>query len=227
MGQDRRLRCVRSDRRPVSSARTRVTLTPPPTLHTLAANPANTYQSPINFDAAGSFAPSGSSLTINYPESIEAAVANNAHGSPQIFFKPGASVTFNGETYNLLQVHFHSPSEETIDGTAPAFDAHFVHQNPDTKDLLVIGQLYNAGSAPLPLLQSALDNVPAGNGTDEADIPSGVALAANIPSNAVGIDPGDDDDDDDIARSLAHHLTCSLALCSPLLARNSSPLPAR
>ena len=175
----------------------------------LAANPANTYQSPINFDTAGSFAPSGDSLTINYPESIEAAVANNGHGSPQIFFKPGATVTFNGETYNLLQVHFHSPSEETFDGTAPAFDAHFVHQNPETKDLLVIGQLYNAGSKGAPLLQTALDNVPAGNGTEQADIADGVVLAANIPSNAVGIDPSDDDDDDDDDN--ARSLTTSLA----------------
>ena len=122
------------------------------------ADPENVYQSPLNFDGPSGIASSGKTLSINYLTKATGEVFNNGHGSPQIAFTPGdATVTYDGKTYALLQVHFHSPSEETINGEAPALDAHFVHASDD-QSLLVIGVMFDAGSTPLPLLTTALDN---------------------------------------------------------------------
>ena len=38
-----------------------------------------------------------------------------------------------GERYNLYQVHFHTPSENTIDGRSFPLEAHFVHQLADSE----------------------------------------------------------------------------------------------
>ena len=123
------------------------------------AEPTNIWQSPLNFNGTSGLEPSGKSLTISYPASAAGSVFNNGHGSPQIAFTPGdATVSYDGTTYNLLQVHFHSPSEETIDGVAPALDAHFVHAS-DEGALLVIGVMFDPCEVTsVPLLTTALDN---------------------------------------------------------------------
>ncbi len=105
-------------------------------------------QSPINL--ANAKQNTGMSLTFNYT-GIPVPVEDTGHyievnygaGSPQ------NSVTFNGKTYNLLQFHFHEPSEHTLNGAAPAaMEVHLVHQATDgTKKLLVVGVLINKGSA--------------------------------------------------------------------------------
>jgi len=56
-----------------------------------------------------------------------------------------------GEKYNFYQVHWHTPSENTIDGKSFALEAHFVHQLADTAlvgtnhRLAVIGLMYELG----------------------------------------------------------------------------------
>jgi carbonic anhydrase len=46
----------------------------------------------------------------------------------------------NSEQFELLQFHFHKPSEELIDGKPAAMVAHFVHKS-DSGKLAVIGVL--------------------------------------------------------------------------------------
>jgi len=60
-------------------------------------------------------------------------------------YKPENTVTFNGKKYNLLQFHFHTPAEHAIGGGYYDAEMHLVHQNPDTKELLVVGVMYEAG----------------------------------------------------------------------------------
>jgi len=58
----------------------------------------------------------------------------------------------NGEKFNFYQVHWHTPSENTIDGQSFPMEAHFVHQLDDVAlqgtyhRLAVIGLLYELGS---------------------------------------------------------------------------------
>ena len=50
----------------------------------------------------------------------------------------------NKTQYFLRQIHWHSPSEHTINGRRFALEAHLVHQS-QTGKIAVIGILYNIG----------------------------------------------------------------------------------
>ncbi len=73
-------------------------------------------------------------IKINYkPGGVE--VVNNGH-SIQVNYAPGSTMSVSGQTFELKQFHFHSPSENTIDGKSFAMEAHYVHadknSNPGT-----------------------------------------------------------------------------------------------
>lgn len=71
----------------------------------------------------------------NSGKTIEAAV------------KPGQSanrIEFKGKRYELLQLHFHAPSEHTIDGHRGPIEMHLVHRLSDD-DLAVIGVILEPG----------------------------------------------------------------------------------
>ncbi len=49
-----------------------------------------------------------------------------------------------GAVYELLQVHMHTPSEHHIDGKFTLLELHFVHKNPVTGALAVVGVMFDA-----------------------------------------------------------------------------------
>ncbi|CAM9719953.1 unnamed protein product, partial [Ectocarpus sp. 12 AP-2014] len=50
---------------------------------------------------------------------------------------------YQGETYNLLQFHIHSPSEHVLGGAEYAAEIHLVHLKENTDDgLLVVGIMF-------------------------------------------------------------------------------------
>jgi carbonic anhydrase len=53
-------------------------------------------------------------------------------------------VVLDGKSYQLLQGHFHDPSEHHIDGVSYAMELHLVHKDSEGK-LLVIGVLAQEG----------------------------------------------------------------------------------
>ena len=58
---------------------------------------------------------------------------------------PGAgNITIEGESYDLVQFHFHKPSEEKINGKVYDMVVHLVHQSKDGK-LAVVAVLMEAG----------------------------------------------------------------------------------
>lgn len=50
----------------------------------------------------------------------------------------GHTIQVNGEAYELLQFHFHSPSEHTVNGKFYDMELHLVHKN-DRGELVGIG----------------------------------------------------------------------------------------
>eukprot|EP00904_Undaria_pinnatifida_P010044 jgi/Undpi1/616/HiC_scaffold_10.g04080.m1 len=53
-------------------------------------------------------------------------------------------LNFKGETYNLAQIHIHSPSEHMIGASEHAAEIHWVHVKEGTDDdLLVVGVLFD------------------------------------------------------------------------------------
>jgi carbonic anhydrase len=70
-------------------------------------------------------------------------IVNNGH-TIQLNFGAGSSLTVGKETYALLQVHFHRPSEHLIGSKSFPMEAHFVHRHA-SGGLAVVGVLMTAG----------------------------------------------------------------------------------
>ncbi|MEL6162105.1 MAG: carbonic anhydrase family protein [Cyanobacteria bacterium J06627_32] len=70
---------------------------------------------------------------------------NNGH-TVQIPYAPGSYLTLAGKQYNLLQFHFHSPSEHSVEGHSQAAELHLVHRN-DAGELAVVAVMLQSGEA--------------------------------------------------------------------------------
>lgn len=97
-------------------------------------------QSPLNI--IGPFEKSKETLSVDYKEG-PLKMLNNGH-TIQVNIEPGSTLTIGKESFDLLQFHFHRPSEEQVDGKNASMVAHFVHKSKEGK-LAVIGVLLNEG----------------------------------------------------------------------------------
>ena len=70
-------------------------------------------------------------------------IINNGH-TIQVNVSPGSTIEIDGMTFSLLQFHFHSPSENLLEGKSFPLEAHFVHKNPKG-DLAVVALLFEYG----------------------------------------------------------------------------------
>jgi len=84
-------------------------------------------------------------------------ILDNGH-TIQVNYTPGSSVTIDGKRYELLQFHFHKPSEEKINGRSYPMVAHLVHKSEEGK-LAVVAVLFRKG-AENPLVQTLWDALP-------------------------------------------------------------------
>ncbi len=71
-------------------------------------------------------------------------VSNTGH-TLQAGYGSGSTIGVDGTRYDLIQFHFHTPSEHTIDGEHAAAELHLVHQ--DDGNLAVVGVLVEEGAA--------------------------------------------------------------------------------
>jgi len=135
-------------------------------------------QSPINIlsgkateghhDVALHYQPSGSHIG-NLGHTVEA------------FYEKGSTLDFDGQQYELQQMHFHTPSEHLLDGITYPMEMHMVHTlvgNPDK--YLVIGVLFREGDAD-KTLATIVNNVPDTAG-ETRDVP-GISLNASALLN--------------------------------------------
>jgi carbonic anhydrase len=84
-------------------------------------------------------------------------VRNNGH-TLQVNYEAGSSIRVNGVTYNLLQFHFHAPSEHTVGGESTPMEVHMVHVS-DQGVLAVVGVMLKEGRQS-PVVQRVLENAP-------------------------------------------------------------------
>ena len=99
-------------------------------------------QSPI--DIRGAKAADLPAIKFDYKPS-PLKVIDNGH-TIQVNYAPGSSIDVGGTRYELVQFHFHRPSEEKINGKAHAMVAHLVHKSADGK-LAVVAVLLDKGGA--------------------------------------------------------------------------------
>ncbi|HHL35460.1 MAG TPA: carbonic anhydrase family protein [Desulfobulbaceae bacterium] len=97
-------------------------------------------QSPINLTGfvEADLAP----ITFHYT-GLATEVVNNGH-TIQANYTAGSTIEVAGKIFQLKQFHFHSPSENTINGESFPLEAHFVHVAEDGS-LAVVGVLFQIG----------------------------------------------------------------------------------
>ena len=72
-------------------------------------------------------------------------ILNNGH-TIKVGYAPGSTITVSGHAFELKQFHFHSPSENTIDGKSYPMEAHFVHADKDG-NLAVVALMFSEGKS--------------------------------------------------------------------------------
>jgi len=92
-------------------------------------------------------------------------ILNNGH-TIQVNVEPGSKLRLDGLVYDLLQFHFHKPSEELLDGKPAAMVIHFVHKNA-AGQLAVIGVLLKEGNEN-PGIKTLWANLPSKEGEELA-----------------------------------------------------------
>jgi carbonic anhydrase len=111
-------------------------------------------QSPI--DIRGGLAVDLEKVNFEYQAS-RFAVVDNGH-TVQVNVAPGNAIEVGGRRYELVQFHFHRPSEERIDGRQFEMSLHLVHRDADGR-LAVVAVLLDKGPA-LPAVQTVWNNLP-------------------------------------------------------------------
>lgn len=116
-------------------------------------------QSPI--DLTGGVDAEVSNIALHWNPSAW-SVVNNGH-TIQVEGKDGGYATIDGERFELIQFHFHTPSEHTIDGRNYPMEVHFVHKNAEGR-LAVIGVLMMPGGEN-PLFSNIMEKAPKEEGS--------------------------------------------------------------
>ncbi|XP_022143845.1 alpha carbonic anhydrase 7-like [Momordica charantia] len=101
-------------------------------------------QSPIDLTSQGvKITPELGLLNKSY-NPCSATLKNRGHDISLFWDGNAGSILVNGVVYNLQQIHWHSPTEHTVNGKRFDLELHMVHQTPDNK-IAVVGQLYQIG----------------------------------------------------------------------------------
>ncbi len=137
---------------------------------------AGAEQSPIDIVTGSAVAADIADPVLNW-QSGNLEMINNGH-TIQANVPAGSTTVLNGKSYNLIQFHWHKPSENTVDGDPFAMELHFVHADADG-NLAVLGVLIDEGEA-LPLYDQLWDAQPA---VGETEIVEGVDFSQLLPSD--------------------------------------------
>ena len=106
-------------------------------------------------------------------------VIDNGH-TVQVNLAPVNSIQIGGRRYELLQFHFHRPSEERINGRQFDMVAHLVHKDVDGR-LAVVAVLIEQGRLH-PAVQMVWNNLPLERGEENA-AQSPIDLQALLPED--------------------------------------------
>lgn len=118
-------------------------------------------------------------LDIAYRE-VPLKIINNGH-SIQINFPLGSYIKVGGHRFELLQYHFHTPSEHHKEGFAYPMEMHLVHKDGDG-NLAVLGILFQEGEEN-PYLNGLLKRLPKVMGKQEIHNDLKLNPAHFIPPN--------------------------------------------
>ena len=116
-------------------------------------------QSPVNIATSSLAAYHGPPLVLRY-EPSELGVENTGH-VVEVMTPAGVTSTalIGGQSYPLVQYHFHAPAEHAVNGRLADVEGHFVHTNAQGVTA-VIGVFFRIGHEPNPVLDKILLSAP-------------------------------------------------------------------
>jgi len=126
-------------------------------------------QSPVHIQENGTLQGPAEPLQFDYRPS-GGSVVNNGH-TIQVDLAPGNTLSVRGSTYQLLQFHFHHPSEEKVNHKGFSMVAHLVHKNVEGQ-LAVVAVLIDPGAAN-DLVHKVWTHMPLDSG-DRVRLPAGL-----------------------------------------------------
>ena len=129
-------------------------------------------QAPLNIK--GPFEKVRFSIAPDYKQG-QLKIVNNGH-TIQVNVPNGSKIRIDGKPFDLLQFHFHRPSEEHIDGKPSAMVVHFVHKSPEG-ELAVLAVMLREGNEN-PGIKTLWTHAPKAEGPEA--VPDGVMFN---PSN--------------------------------------------
>jgi len=121
------------------------------------------HQSPIDISTKQAKASDLPAIKFDYKPS-PLKIIDNGH-TVQVNYAPGSSIDVGGSRYELVQFHFHKPSEEKIDGKRYDMVAHLVHKD-SSGTLAVIAVPLNRG-ADNKLIDTLWANLPKEKGKEK------------------------------------------------------------
>lgn len=104
---------------------------------------AGTQQSPI--DIIGAVKADMPRIAIDWHKG-GGKMVNNGH-TIQINMPAGSTLTRGDRVYELVQFHFHAPSEHQVAGKSFPMEGHFVHKDPKSSKLGVLGVFLTPGAS--------------------------------------------------------------------------------
>ncbi len=110
---------------------------------------------------------------------VSFGVIDNGH-TVQVNVGNGNAIEVQGRRYELVQFHFHRPSEERIDGRQFDMVAHLVHKDAEGR-LAVVAVLLDRGSAHA-VVQQVWNNLPLEKG-EQLDARTPIDLSALLPAD--------------------------------------------
>ena len=135
------------------------------------------HQSPIDIRSADiSDLPP---ITFDY-HTAPLALIDNGH-TIQVNYAPGSWIDVGGARYDLVQFHFHKPSEEKVDGHSHAMVAHLVHKNAAGK--LAVVAIFLDGGGANAMIDSIWKNLPKEKLTQVVVPGTSVDATALLPKN--------------------------------------------
>ncbi|KAG0056598.1 hypothetical protein BGZ83_004380 [Gryganskiella cystojenkinii] len=170
------------------------------------------HQSPIDINKAvlGTIVTCAKTAMVFDYQPIKGSVVHwNGH-AVEVDWTPNAlthnnSITIGTKKFNLIQFHFHTPSEHRINNRHADAELHLVHRNPDDNALAVIGVLLRARPNNVPLfsfIPQLSKKVQAAFSSDSDDMMPMEEEESEIPSdvdaqNKEGTDDDEDEDEDE------------------------------
>jgi carbonic anhydrase len=136
------------------------------------------YQSPIDF-SNNIFDADLKDITFSY-KPTPLRVINNGH-TIQVNYAPGSLVEIDGQEYQLLQFHFHAPSEHTVSGSHYDMEMHLVHKNSQD-ELAVVGVFLKKGQEN-KVIQTIWNNIPQEINKEKTIVTENINAADLLPSD--------------------------------------------